>query len=278
MTPTATTPEVKSARHKLDGVLQGLVSRRHHPQGCSPRSESDDGEEAEEATAAVAAATDFPTKDSRKPPRKKRRKEEYDDGGGGGSYHHTYVMKLFDRSVDLAQFRETTPLYPIARDWIHNQPHGRTNRSAAAAATDDVGRGEDKAEAATAAGEHHLLEGRSVADVEVGQSSSSIPDVYRLPSPAPLDTDAPEKSQRVPDVLPWPKQEFYVHSGSSGAEEETGDNINPPFQEVLLLNHLSRWRTIRGEWKRRSAANESRYSESMTLLKKMFEDSQANMG
>ena len=192
MTPTATTPEVKSARHKLDGVLQGLLSRRHHPQGCSPRSESDDGEEAEEPSAAAAAAavaTDFPAKDSRKPPRKKRRKEEYDDGGGGGSYHHTYVMKLFDRSVDLAQFRETTPLYPIARDWIHNQPHGRSNRSAAA---DDVGGGEDKTEAAAAAGEPHL-EGRSVADVEVGQSPSSIRDVYRLPSPAPLNTDAPAR-------------------------------------------------------------------------------------
>ena len=36
--------------------------------------------------------------------------------------HHTYVMKLFDRSVDLAQFREDTPLYPICRAWMANQP------------------------------------------------------------------------------------------------------------------------------------------------------------
>ena len=33
----------------------------------------------------------------------------------------TYVMKLFDRSVDLAQFDEHTPLYPIARAWINSQ-------------------------------------------------------------------------------------------------------------------------------------------------------------
>lgn len=32
-------------------------------------------------------------------------------------------MKLFDRSVDLAQFREDTPLYPICRAWIKNQPN-----------------------------------------------------------------------------------------------------------------------------------------------------------
>jgi hypothetical protein len=37
-------------------------------------------------------------------------------------YRHTYVMKLFDRSVDLARFEEDTPLYPICRAWMQNQP------------------------------------------------------------------------------------------------------------------------------------------------------------
>lgn len=32
----------------------------------------------------------------------------------------SYVMKLFDRSVDLAQFTHDTPLYPVCRAWIHN--------------------------------------------------------------------------------------------------------------------------------------------------------------
>lgn len=35
---------------------------------------------------------------------------------------NSYVMKLFDRSVDLAQFKEDTPLYPICRAWMANQP------------------------------------------------------------------------------------------------------------------------------------------------------------
>ena len=34
-------------------------------------------------------------------------------------------MKLFDRSVDLAQFEEAAPLYPICRAWMKNQPHNR---------------------------------------------------------------------------------------------------------------------------------------------------------
>jgi len=29
-------------------------------------------------------------------------------------------MKLFDRSVDLAQFSYDTPLYPVCRAWIRN--------------------------------------------------------------------------------------------------------------------------------------------------------------
>lgn len=36
-----------------------------------------------------------------------------------------YIMKLFDRSVDLAQFDEESPLYPICRLWLKNQPYNR---------------------------------------------------------------------------------------------------------------------------------------------------------
>ena len=34
-------------------------------------------------------------------------------------------MKLFDRSVDLAQFDDSTPLYPVCRAWMKNQPHNQ---------------------------------------------------------------------------------------------------------------------------------------------------------
>lgn len=35
------------------------------------------------------------------------------------------MIKLFDRSVDLAQFSENTPLYPICRAWMRNSPSVR---------------------------------------------------------------------------------------------------------------------------------------------------------
>lgn len=37
-------------------------------------------------------------------------------------FRQSYVLKLFDRSVDLSQFFEDSPLYPICRAWIANQP------------------------------------------------------------------------------------------------------------------------------------------------------------
>ena len=39
-------------------------------------------------------------------------------------YPFSFVMKLFDRSVDFAQFNEDTPLYALARAWMQNKPYG----------------------------------------------------------------------------------------------------------------------------------------------------------
>lgn len=36
--------------------------------------------------------------------------------------HHTFIMKLFDRSVDLGKYTPETALYPICRAWMFNQP------------------------------------------------------------------------------------------------------------------------------------------------------------
>lgn len=38
------------------------------------------------------------------------------------SVQHSFLMKLFDRCVDLAKYNEDTPLYPICRAWMINQP------------------------------------------------------------------------------------------------------------------------------------------------------------
>ncbi|KAM9510482.1 persulfide dioxygenase ETHE1, mitochondrial-like [Guaruba guarouba] len=50
--------------------------------------------------------------------RKKRREAEEDPV----QRPNTYVIKLFDRSVELGQFPEGTPLYPVCRAWMRNCP------------------------------------------------------------------------------------------------------------------------------------------------------------
>ncbi|XP_059488172.1 protein lin-37 homolog [Neocloeon triangulifer] len=52
------------------------------------------------------------------PSKKKRRRDPLETGGT----HHSYVMKLFDRSVDLAQFNDKSALYPVCRAWMANKP------------------------------------------------------------------------------------------------------------------------------------------------------------
>lgn len=38
------------------------------------------------------------------------------------SQQASYIMKLFDRSVNLAKFSENIPLYPLCRAWMNNAP------------------------------------------------------------------------------------------------------------------------------------------------------------
>jgi hypothetical protein len=55
-------------------------------------------------------------------PIKKKQVEKVIEADPSG-FRQPFVMKLYDRSVDLAQFTEESPLYPICRAWIANQPH-----------------------------------------------------------------------------------------------------------------------------------------------------------
>ena len=56
-----------------------------------------------------------------KTPLRKRRRLNIDKGVKHDQ--QTYVLKLYDRSVDLAQFSPNTALYPVCRAWINNQPN-----------------------------------------------------------------------------------------------------------------------------------------------------------
>ena len=115
----ATAERIKNtARDLLSGALQEAIRKDEDEE---PQSE------AESLTSSLSSplkrhpgANGSPFCSPTKAVRKRKRKAE----DPGRAFHHTFVMKLFDRSVDLAQFGGTSnyPLYPVCRAWMRNEP------------------------------------------------------------------------------------------------------------------------------------------------------------
>ncbi|KAL1488611.1 hypothetical protein ABEB36_014414 [Hypothenemus hampei] len=151
-------------------------------------------------------------------------------------YHHTYVMKLYDRSVDLARFEEDTPLYPLCRAWMENQPKNPQK-----------------------------LIKRRTSSPEPGYSvrwSDSAVNVKRLPPPSnEFDTRVPSP---LPDQLSQNKSNINLNY------EE-----HPPVdKDILVRNHLQRWAKVKKQWMEMAAKNEQRYADSFRILETIYNKAQ----
>ncbi|KAJ8301574.1 hypothetical protein KUTeg_020561 [Tegillarca granosa] len=229
--------EMLSARTKFDATLQLLVDKR------------DEGHLSSEGEGGISQADilsdsspiSSPTKRSllNKGSRKRKRRDDQ-DSGQSGMYHHTYVMKLFDRSVDLAQFDQDTALYPIARAWLKNQPHKR-----------DLGPRERTP----------TPEPDPAVSASEDEETENIPNIYKLPSPIKPDPDG-YQDLRIPPLIPQQDEHLDINYDP--------DQAPPP--EQLLLNHMDRWKQIRNSWKDSSRIAEMRCADSMNLLRDVFEN------
>lgn len=120
--------DFSGARADLDNVLQDIVAKANA---------GDDADEANISNATdiespnpltldktknvlVTSELDSPKRGSFKLAKKRKRKEDLKE-----ERHkmNSCVTKLFERSVDLAQFSEDTPLFPICRAWMANDPY-----------------------------------------------------------------------------------------------------------------------------------------------------------
>ncbi|XP_069796112.1 protein lin-37 homolog isoform X2 [Narcine bancroftii] len=223
--------EASTARNRLDAVLQNLVEK------------TDVERDQTESEAVKPAMCELQTNVSTRFPHQRRKKrKEMEDGGCEGALQrpNAYTMKLFDRSVDLAQFAEGAPLYPICRAWMRNKPSLRE-------------------------GDHSLTPHLPTApeDEEVGELNGKTQDVYKLPDPAPhpSSTGSPSVSLRIPSPLPTTDTPLNINMGRSAA----------PGVPTLLYHHMERWKKIRQRWRDSSHRNQHRYRESMKILKEMFE-------
>ncbi|XP_066533601.1 protein lin-37 homolog [Hoplias malabaricus] len=222
--------EGAGARNRLDAVLQGLVEKSD--------SERDQNEEDAGKIVADSVGKDLSPSSvgkrpsSRFPQHRRKKRKEMDDGLSETNQHkqNAYIIKLFDRSVDLAQFSTGTSLYPICRAWMRNNPSVR--------------------ETAAASPPHSMGEEEAV-DMLNGKAEN----IYRLPPPVPC----PVNESGDPVYLRIPPVEKPSSTDSiSGAASP-------------MFNHMKHWKKIRQKWKEASNKNQLRYSESIKILKEMYE-------
>ncbi|KAJ8332807.1 hypothetical protein SKAU_G00417030 [Synaphobranchus kaupii] len=226
--------DTASARSRLDAVLQGLVEKSD-----SEREQNDDetGKPAADSLSKdLSPSSTGKRPSSRFPQHRRKKRKEMDDGLSESSQHkqNAYIIKLFDRSVDLAQFSSSTPLYPICRAWMRNNP---TTKERAVSPSPPHSTGEDE-----------------VADLQNGKGQN----LYRLPVPSPC----PLSPSGDPVNLRIPLTDKPVASKSPESA---------PVSTPLIYNHMERWKKIRQKWKEASNKNQLRYSESIKILKEMYE-------
>lgn len=225
-------PELDTARSKLDGVLQHLMER-------TDESQSSSGDESTKHSLEVIIKEPSPVasptkKQTHRTQRKRRRKDDITTKNT-----NSYILKLYDRSVDLAQFSENTPLYPVCRAWIHNQPNNSGTY-----------------------GNNHSPPSSS-QDLHDDAKDDPKKFIHQLPLPLkhPKTEDGVAKDIRIPSPVPRGQEELVICSDEQGA---------PP-KEFLMSKHMERWRAIRQKWKHASMANEERFRESGMILKSIFE-------
>lgn len=148
------------------------------------------------------------------------------------------VLKLRDRSIDLASFTDNTAMYPICRAWIKNDP---------LSARQVKGRRSEN------------LERSYKNDNEL----STVEDyVYKLPPPKSKSEVGLDANLTIPPNLPKDivtKIDVTINS-----------NKTTPTIGELLSEHRKRWLNVRQQWIKFSNENEARYAMSKSILNSML--------
>ncbi|XP_038622824.1 protein lin-37 homolog [Tachyglossus aculeatus] len=230
--------EMTKARSHLDAVLQCLLEKSDVDREPLEDETGKTPSDAHSKEISPSAAGKRPSARLSHHRRKKRKEMEEGLPEGGQQRSNTYVIKLFDRSVDLAQFGENTPLYPICRAWMRNSPTVREREASPSPPLPLLPEDEEGAE---------VLNGRNR-------------DVYSLPPPVAPCSGGEVSSPRIPSPLQPEAQ------GAPDATPEPDPSIS-----ALIHRNMERWRLVRQRWKEASQRNQLRYADSMKILRDMYE-------
>ncbi|XP_037807955.1 protein lin-37 homolog [Lucilia sericata] len=177
-------------------------------------------------------------------PSKRRKREHHQAGGSGGQkiQAESFVMKLFDRSLDLSKYSEQTSLYPICRAWMANQPRNPSIRSYRDARSPSPTERKDNG--------LELLAKLRKGDMR---------DVCSMPKPK--KTDVPK--------IPTPTVEPKKYSKS---EELVADNneLKDGSKEELLAQHLGKWKQVKSDWQKHTKVYQKRHEVSYQILELLF--------
>ncbi|GAB0094448.1 uncharacterized protein DMENIID0001_097540 [Sergentomyia squamirostris] len=181
-----------------------------------------------------------------------------DDEGGSGSpkkrklgkketakvpqVQHSYVMKLFDRSVDLARFNDTTPLYPICRAWIRGSGLQKKNRGYAS------------------------KKNRQYYEHKVDLLQIIKDDKHKEVMIDLLPPPEKKAISRVPNLLPCQEN---LDKDSVNVDY---DIDNPPMTREQILEEMKpRWKKVKQNWIDQINKVETRYKKSLDILDALYQ-------
>ena len=193
------------------------------------------------------------------------------------AFHHTFVMKLFDRSVDLAQFgaSSSSALYPVCRAWMKNQPTNTTfaprPRSKTPEPKDEDDEEQEEEEEEVEKSDDDKTEEDEEAEndedkeppMKKSKKEKKKKGVYKLPDCEALCVldDGVEDRIRIPKRPRKEVDDFTLESINDASK-------NP---QELISSHMKNWTEVRDAWKKSYADNEARYANSMNVLREIFE-------
>lgn len=156
-----------------------------------------------------------------------------------------FIIKLFDRTINLSELNGTTPLYKICHDWISSSNNMTLIRSQPKKSPRQQ-RPENR--------DPDILEKLKNMEVQAVHSMPPFDRDVRMKEPMQIDEDEEEDKRRNLDSILLFNEDL---------EEFSKDN--------LLAEHKGKWKKKKEEWiKNREQFNEKKYSDSLELLEHMY--------
>ncbi|XP_058465393.1 protein lin-37 homolog [Malaya genurostris] len=163
----------------------------------------------------------------------KRAKMEYMSAGIRHQHSSSFIMKLFDRSVDLARFEPESSLYPVCRAWMRNQPRVRLYQE-------------------TSHRQQLARKHQHMPDIVDHYNRNQIERIDQMPKPSDSEME------------PYDFEKPFENGKSSF--DFTGVQKVVPKKEALLKEHKDRWIKIRRRWQSHRQNYLRRYQLSYDLL------------